>query len=354
MHPTIMASAAASPTKLPRRAAAPRDRGGAGDLDSACQVALRQRGAAVLMALFVATLATLIVSGLFWQQFVLLRTIENQQLLVQSRVLMAGALDWARAMLREDSLQADYDALSEFWAQGLAETRLDQLGESSALASKASIAGSIEDAQSRLNLRNLVGDDGEIDLRQLEVLKRLCELLGVPTVSAELLALRMKEAFVPKATGEDPGIAAPSVRPLPPILASDIAGVPGIEPEAAARLAPYLVVLDSNKTRLNVNTASAEAIAARIGISLSRARALVAERDRISYFINTGDVRNRLGNDSALQAGDADIATATSYFFVRGQIKLDRADIRMEALVRRPAQAQPGGGPVEVLWQREL
>ena len=46
------------------------------------------------------------------------------------------------------------------------------------------------------------------------------------------------------------------------------------------------------------------------------------------------------------------IATTSSYFFVRGQIRLARADIRMEALVRRSAQA--GGGPVEVLWQREL
>jgi general secretion pathway protein K len=72
---------------------------------------LRQRGAAVLMALVVATLATLIVSGLFWQQFVLLRTIENQQLIVQSRLLMSGALDWARAMLREDLLRSSHDGL---------------------------------------------------------------------------------------------------------------------------------------------------------------------------------------------------------------------------------------------------
>src|SRR5258707_10562383 len=61
------------------------------------------RGAALLMALFIAALATLIVSGLFWRQFVLLRTIENQQLMSQSRLLLRGALDWARAILREDA-----------------------------------------------------------------------------------------------------------------------------------------------------------------------------------------------------------------------------------------------------------
>jgi general secretion pathway protein K len=313
---------------------------------------LRQRGAAVLMALFVATLATLIVSGLFWQQFVLLRTIENQQLIVQSRVLMAGALDWARAMLREDAMRSSHDGLDEFWSKGLAETRLDQLGESSTLAAQASIAGSIEDAQSRLNLRNLVGDDGEIVDKELGTLKQLCELLGVPTVSAELIALRMKEAFAPQSSGDGSVANEPDVRPLPPILSADIAAIPGLEAEAAAILSPYLVVLDANKTRLNVNTATAEVIAAQVGISLARARALVAQRERISHFVDVGNFRNYLGDTGGSDSGDAAIATTSSYFFVRGQIRLARADIRMEALVRRTAQA--GGGPVEVLWQREL
>jgi len=315
-------------------------------------VVRRQRGAAVLMALVVATLATLIVSGLFWRQFVLLRTIENQQLIVQSRMLMAGALDWARAMLREDLMRSSHDGLDEFWAKGLAETRLDQLGESSTLAAQASIAGSIEDAQSRLNLRNLVGDEGDIVEGELEALKRLCDLLGVSEVSAELIALRMREAFAPPPTGDSPGTDPVAARPLPPVLSTDIAAIPGLSAEAAAALAPYLVVLDANKTRLNVNTATAEAIAARIGISLARARAVVAQRERISHFVNVGNFRSYVGEAGSTGAGDDSVATTSSYFFVRGQIRLARADIRMEALVRRSAQA--GGGPVEVLWQREL
>jgi general secretion pathway protein K len=113
-----------------------------------------------------------------------------------------------------------------------------------------------------------------------------------------------------------------------------------------------VVVLDSNKTRLNVNTAAAEVIAAQIDISLARARGLVAQRERISHFVDVGNFRTYLGEGAVAGAGEAGIATASSYFFVRGQIKLARADIRMEALVRR--SAQPGGGPVEVLWQREL
>jgi general secretion pathway protein K len=316
----------------------------------------KERGAAVLLALFVATLATLIVSALFYRQFVLLRTIENQQLMVQSRMLLRGALDWGRAILREDANRSSYDALSEPWAQPLAETRLDQLGETSALASLASIAGSMEDAQSRFNLRNLI-DNGQIVESELEALRRLAVLLQVPEQTADLIAQRMQQALpatMPDASGRmpDSALADSKSRPIPLMLPNDLLSVPGIAPEAAQRLAPYIVVLDE-RTPINANTARPEVIAARVpDLSLADARALVAERERISYFNNTGEVRTRLGN-KANGVGEADIATASRFFFVRGEVKLDRAVTRMEALVRRGVPGQ-GIQPVAVLWIREI
>jgi len=316
----------------------------------------RQRGAAVLLALFVATLATLIVSGLFYRQFVLLRTIENQQLMAQSRLLLRGALDWGRAILREDANRSSYDGLSEPWAQPLAETRLDQLGETSSLASQASIAGSMEDAQSRFNLRNLV-DNGQVVEPELDVLRRLCGLLQVPEQTADLIAERMQKALpatTPDESGRMPESAMQGdrVRPIPLMLPHDLIAVPGISAESAQRLAPYIVVLDE-RTPINANTARPEVIAARVpDLSLSEARSLVAERERISYFNNTGEVRTRLGA-KANGVGEADISTASRFFFVRGEVKLDRAVTRMEALVRRGVPGQ-GIQPVNVLWIREI
>lgn len=323
------------------------------------QRAGNQRGAAVLMALFVATLATLIVTGLFWTQFVLLRTIENQQLVSQSRLLLRGALDWARAILREDAARSNFDALTEPWAQPLAETRLDQLGETSALASQASIAGGIEDAQSRLNLRNLIGPDGQIVERELKSLRRLATLLRVPEQSADLIALRMQRALAPPAApgpGEPPRATDPKAPPIALVLPQDLAGIEGIDAEAAAKLAPYVVILDE-RTPVNVNTAAAETIAARIPeMELADARALVADRERVGYFRDFGDLRNRLARFGRGTLGNEvtpqDIGTTSRYFFVRGQVKLDRAHTRMEALVKRgPPQTSQ---PIAVLWQREL
>lgn len=316
-----------------------------------------QRGAAVLMALFVATLATLIVSGLFWSQFVLLRTIENQQLVTQSRLLLRGALDWSRAILREDQRTSQTDNLDEPWAKGLAETRLDQLGETSALAARATMSGSIEDAQARLNLRNLLTPEFEIDRFERDSLRKLCNLLGLPEAIADLVALHMRQALAPPSTPRDDGATPvpigpqrePQARPLPLVLPDDLLGIQGIDPAHAAKLAPYVVVLDQ-RTPVNLNTAREEVIAARFPrMSLTDAKALVAQRDR-TYFVNTGDTRIARYRENGIPS-DEQIAVSSRYFFVRGQVKLERAATRMEALARRGDTAQL---PVRVLWQREL
>jgi general secretion pathway protein K len=229
------------------------------------------------------------------------------------------------------------------------------------LASQASIAGSIEDAQARMNLRNLISADGLIVRRELEALRRLAQLLGVPEQTADLIALRMQAALapLPQNDGRSTPVRAtdPKAPPIALLLPQDLSGIAGIDREAAAKLAPYVVILDE-RTAVNINTATPEAIAARIGdISIADARALVADRERVGYFRDFGDIQNRLSRfgRGATPGGavtQQDINTTSRYFFVRGQVKLDRANTRMEALVKRgPPQTSQ---PIAVLWQREL
>jgi general secretion pathway protein K len=311
-----------------------------------------QKGAAVLMALFIATLATLIVTGLFWNQFIVLRTIENQQLTQQSQLLLSGALDWARAILREDLQRTSYDALTEPWAQPLAQTRLDQLGETSTLAARATIEGNIEDEQARMNLRNLIGTDGKEVKTELDALRRLCGLLALPSATADLIGVAMQEAHVTPGSSAG-GVSADgtiTLRPLPLVLPQDLYGVRGLDAQAAAKLVPYVAILDGGPTKVNVNTAPAEVIAARVGITLLEARALVAERDRLGRFRDVGDFILRLpGQGQRADLDKTQIDTASSYFLIRGKVKLDRVTSSMEALVKRFPDKS-----VKVLWQREL
>ncbi len=305
--------------------------------------ARRQRGAALLMAIFVVSLATVIVSGLFWRQFVQLRTIENQQVACQGRQLLLGALSWARAILRQQP-HPSYDALSDPWAQPMAATRLDELGETSALAAQATLSGHIEDAQARFNLANLVAADGTINAGQLAVLARLAGLEGLPDQTAAAVADYLLHSRAPAGTGSSGGTAAP--RPLPLAFSEDLLNVPGIDPLAARALAPFVIVLDQSGTLINFNTAPAELMAAAVpGLSLADARSLAQERDQ-AYFKDVADLLNRLhGRGGAF--GGAGVAVGSQYFLVEGTVELPPARTRMQALVRRQ------GGQVDLLWERE-
>jgi len=322
----------------------------------------RQRGAAVLVAVFVVAIATVIVTDLFWRQYVLVRTVENQQKGAQAQLLLHGAQDWARAILQDQTHPA-YDALSDPWAQPLAQTRLDQLGETAPLASQATLEGGIEDAQARFNLRNLIDGGGAINPVQLAVLDKLARLLGAPDGTARLIAAYTAQAYAGAAPGTPVGgaAAAPSLplallplaggnRPLPPVFPEDLAAIPGMDPGAAQALAPFVILLDQAGTPVNFNTARPEMMAATIPeLSISDANALAGERDH-AYFISVGDIQNRLRGRGGVFS-IAGLSTSSQYFIVHGTVRLDQAATRMQALVRRSgAGAQTG---VNVLWERE-
>ncbi len=325
-----------------------------------------QRGVAVLLALFIVAIATLIVTDLFWRQFVLYRTIENEQNTSQARLLLHGAQDWARSIL-QDQTHPGFDALSDPWAQPLAPTRLDQLGETAPIASQATLEGQITDAQARFNLRNLLDSTGAINPLQLAILEKLATLLSAPAGTAQLIAGYVAQAYAGGPPAGSAALAAaaaaagtPAValvvplgngaRPIPPVFPEDLAAVPGIDPGAAQTLAPFVILLDQANTLVNFNTAGPEMMAATIPeLTISEANALAAERDR-AYFISVGDIQNRLkGLGGAFPT--VGVSANSQYFIVDGTIRIEKAATRMRALVRRYATGAQGS--VQVLWERE-
>ena len=309
------------------------------------RTARARRGSALVLALFVMALAVLLVAGLQWNQFVLSRTVENRQNEAQMRLLLGGALDWSRAILR-DQPHPNYDALSDPWAQPLAPTRLADLGETSPLASRATLAGGIEDAQGRFNLRNLLAADGTIVAPQLAALDRLAGSTGAPAGTAALIAGAVRSSYAPEA----PNAETPRERPLAPVFVRDLVAVPGIDPQAALRLSAFLTVLDQGGTPVNFNTATPEVMSATLpDLSLGDARALVAERDQ-AYFRDPADLQNRLHGRAGSDALSG-VAVRSQYFLVRGTVTLDSASLGMEAMVKRSAMGAQGA--MEVLWVRE-
>jgi general secretion pathway protein K len=86
-----------------------------------------QGGAALLTAMLAVALVTTLASAALWQQWrqVEIETAERGR--SQTSLMMTGALDWTRLILREDARanrNDETDHLGEVWAVPLAEARL--------------------------------------------------------------------------------------------------------------------------------------------------------------------------------------------------------------------------------------
>jgi general secretion pathway protein K len=289
-----------------------------------------QQGVAVVTALLLTTLAITIVTSLFWQQQVQVRAIENQRLQLQSEWIMRGALDWASLILREDAKYSSVDTLDEPWSVPLAETKLDQYVDNKRADTEvtdATLSGGISDAQGRYNLTNL-SVEGTIDPVEVAVFERLLS-------NAELNpAIAQATANMIKMSQTNPDASAnTNQQTITSSQIDDLLAVPGVTPPMLERIKDLVIFLP-RATQLNVNTASAEVLAARIStLSLASAVALVASRKTAS-FRDMGDFSNRL--HGSLPGNVTDQLTVTSNFFlVNGKVRLNRAHLEIQALIER-------------------
>lgn len=311
-----------------------------------------QRGVAIITALLLTALAVTIVASLFWQQQVQVRSIENQRLHLQTQWILRGALDWARLVLREDAKFTSVDTLDEPWAVPLAETRLDQYvenGRSGGDQTDATLSGHIVDAQGRFNLANLA-QGGIINPREVAAFARLLDSLQLNAGLAQTLADTMARAQQP-AAGSAASAPAGAVRQsgeqaLALLQVDDVLAVPGFTAPMLAALRDFVTLLP-RATPLNVNTASAQVLAARIDtLSQSDAAALVAAREK-AYFRSSADFLARLPQGKADGANTGELAVTTNFFIVYGAVRLDRASMEMQALIER------NGGSTSLIWVRD-
>ena len=303
----------------------------------------RQRGAALLLAMLTVTLVATLASAALWQQWRSTEIEQAERQRVQAGWILNGALDWARLILREDArgnqTSGNADHLGEPWALPLEEARLssflaaDQSNNTDDTL-QAFLSGELLDMQSRLNFNNLVRSTGGGAATQVETVEadrlafaRLFEQLGLPlselTIATEALRNTTQRALT------DP---LPSPTSLVPNKLSQL-GWLGISRASLAALEPHVTVLPE-RSALNLNTASAEAIFASVPeLDLAQARQVVAARER-SPFKTLADVVTAVPA-TAGKLGDQAHSTRSRYFEVRGRLRLENAVIEERSLVVR-------------------
>lgn len=283
------------------------------------------RGAALLVAMVLLSVVATLAAGMVWQQWRAVQVETAERSRSQSGWMLLGAQDWARLILREDARSGKATSLNEPWATPLAEARLSSFlaadrDNNADSGPEAFLAGSITDAQARYNLRNLI-IDGKVDALQLAALQRLCTSAGLGPDTASALADGLLAAQL--ASGDN--------APLPPQQLADLAWL-GLDASTLDRLASVVVLLPV-ATPVNLNTASREVLAAVVpGLDLGSADRLVQARVR-TPLRSIAEAVAIVGAGPKLQERDVDVRS--SYFEVRGQLRLENRVLETRSLVER-------------------
>lgn len=313
-----------------------------------------QQGAALLSAMVVVALVATLASAALWQQWRQVEIEAAERGRSQTQWMMTGALDWARLILREDGQSGsdkNVDHLGEPWALPVQESKLSaflaqdqQWHEGDA---KVYLSGQITDAQSRMNVMNLI-DNGRVSPEALARFGILFQRLDLPLAQLATLAAQLQQASARNAAlagggnNTNANVNTAADAPLMPQQTSQLVWL-GLSPGTLAALTPYITLLPV-ATPVNLNTASAPVLEAMLpGLNAVSARQWVRQRER-GHWATLDAARLALG--TAGNGIDPKLHSVGSQFFeIRGRMRIDQVVQEELALVQRDA------AQVRMLWR---
>ena len=143
-------------------------------------VAARQRGVALITAVLIVALATILAINVSFRDMVDQRRTSNLFALDQGFEVALGAEAWAADILRKDAQDTQTDHPGEAWAQTIAALPIDE--------GIGTVSGRLEDMQGRFNLNNLIFADGTPNEKAIKQLERILAMVEVEPTWATMIA----------------------------------------------------------------------------------------------------------------------------------------------------------------------
>jgi general secretion pathway protein K len=287
----------------------------------------KQRGIAVLIAMLVVTVGTIIAVNLMWETTLDLRRAESALAADQGLLYEQGAEAWAADILRQDMVDSpDTDNLSEQWAFELPPLPVDG----------GTITGKLEDLQGRFNLNNLINGQGREDPIARKQFERLLNIVEAdPSLAGAVvdwLDPDTEQRF--PSGGEDAAYsdADPPYRTANAVItsASELMAVAGFNREMYTKVAPYVTVLPPG-TKLNVNTASDVVLASLSDdIDISTAQSLVEQRAG-AEFLDIDKTFEDLVEPDVLKRIDG----VSEHFLLTATVTLGTNQMTMRSILQR-------------------
>lgn len=290
---------------------------------------VRFRGVAMITAMLIMALASLVAANLAWDNALDVR--RTTVLLGHDQALQValGAESWAESILRQDLSESETDHLGEIWALQLPAFPIDG-GE---------VTGSIEDLQGRFNVNNLVDDNGEVDSASLEQFRRLLIALDLDPRFAGIAA----DWIDSNADASFPDGAEDAIYTgfLPPYrsanqslsTASEFAALDGMDRKSFNILRPHITALPG-RTDVNVNTATTAVLQSLDEhMTSGDVEGLVSERETAGFSdiqtafssLVTAEVLNTLGD-------------STNFFQLKVVVRIGTVQLTLYSLLQRGPQ----------------
>ena len=303
----------------------------------------RQRGIAMLVAILLVALATILAAAIGFKSAMAARRGTAALSLDQSVLVAEAAEALAAYALREDikgGKTIDYSG--EAWGQPLGPVEV---------VPGVILEAYVEDATGRFNLNSLVsqGQDGRIavDLNALHDLEHLMENLEIEPKWASLIADWIDPDSQPLPDGaedsayaaQDPPYRAPNTYITSP---SELLALPGFGRDRYLKILPYVTALPPGAT---INTCSAGGVLldALIGENhreFSDEQRLAKSREN-GCFPTKDEFTQSLGADSDAQQRLANRVSQTSeYFRLTSVVTIGSADFNLYSLLQRDANGQ--------------
>jgi general secretion pathway protein K len=280
----------------------------------------QQRGVALVTAVLIVALATLLAVDVGFKGYLDQRRTANAFAIDQSFEVALGGEAWASDSLRRDKLQSPKtDDFTEEWATPIPPIPLEDIG--------GEFEGQLEDLQGRFNLNNLVQYDGggqsTVDDAAVERLQRLLEFLELEPKWAKIIADWIDSDTNPQFPdgAEDTvytGLSPPyRTANMPITRTSELLALPEFGLERYKRLAPFVTALPAG-TPINLCTASAELLDAIVEgrREFTVARESMKQTRQQRCFPNKDEFEQPLSGDQKQQLNEAKVIDETSDYFL--------------------------------------
>ena len=293
--------------------------------------ARRQRGVALITAVLIVALATILAVNVGFRGMLDQRRSATLFSLDQSYEIALGAEAWAADFLLQDARESKTDHLGETWARPLPPLPIEG----------GAVEGRLDDQQGRFNLNNLVFQDGTTNPEAVKQLERVLAALQIETAWATTMAdwidLDAQPGFPDGAedsvyTGQNPAHLAAN---MPITRTSELMVLPGFGAERYGKLKPYVSALPVG-TKLNVCTAPGIVLDAlsddtrEFGVNPKD----LADRRKDACFPSLEELRGALG-DEAYNKVKNSLTESSNYFRATVWVTIGTTQFTLYSLLAR-------------------